>query len=152
MTPLVALITPIAPATDLWDYLANTLPAGALINGLGLGALAILFATDRVLTKGQHLRRVADLTAANELALTVSEAARVRELAERDRFHNAILEEKDRAFAIVERSRDGYKEATALERARADRATEALSEFADLGRLATQLLRSLDEVQKGPSA
>jgi hypothetical protein len=130
-----------AAPTDLWAYLAQTAPAGALINGLGLGALAILFATDRVLTKGQHLRRIADLVTAHTAAL---EAQRV--------YHLAILAEKDRAMTIVTESRDGYKEATEIERERANTATEALSEFADLGRLATQLLASLDSVQKGPDS
>jgi G:T/U-mismatch repair DNA glycosylase len=140
-----------AVPTDVWDYFSQTVPAGALINGLGLGALAILFATDRILTKGQHLRRIGDLVTAYAKAEEAASTAHTAELEARDRYHSAILVEKDKALAIVTESRDGYKAATKLERERADTATKALGEFSELGRLATHLLRSLDEA-KGPSA
>lgn len=138
-----------APPGDVWAYLSATIPAGALINGLGLGAMAILFATDRILTKGQHLRRVADLVSAYAKAETAMLLAHANELTARDRYHSAILAEKEKALGLVVESRDGYKIATEKERDRADRATTALGEFKELGELATHLLRSLDEVQKG---
>ncbi len=134
---------------DWLGYLTATLPAGGVVNALGLGALAVLFATNRILTVGQHNSRVADIVKAHvesraELVRNNAEA-----IAQQERYHAAIIAEKDRAFAVVEKSRDGYKEATEVERGRADRATDALGEFTELGKLATQLLRSLDEVQKG---
>jgi hypothetical protein len=91
---------------DLWQWFATSVPAGAVINGLGLGALAALFATDRILTKGQHERRVADIV----------------------RGHELILVEKDKALAEMRDSRDYYRQARVEEKERADVTTSKLAE------------------------
>lgn len=73
---------------DVGSWFAASVPAGALINGFGIGALAFLFARDIILTRGQHLRRVADIQTAQDKAD-----------AEKDRAHLAAIAEKDQRIA-----------------------------------------------------
>lgn len=91
---------------DFWDWMATNIPASTAINGFGLGVLAILFATDRILTKGQHTRRVADI----------------------EKGHTLVLAEKDRAYSEMRESRDYYRQARIEERDRAETVTEKLAE------------------------
>lgn len=81
---LSAMATSGAPVANFWDYLDNTAPVGAIANALGLGSLAVLFATDRVLTKGQHLRRMGDKDKAHaaEIVLIEKNAAAEKAAAE----------------------------------------------------------------------
>lgn len=123
--------------SDFWGYLASTLPAGAVVNGVGLLSLAALFAGDRILTIGQHKRRIADL-----------ETAYAAELAARDRYHADIVSLKDDAYAELKVSRDFYREARDEERARAAKVTDQLSEVADLAKLSTRLLASFNEAAR----
>lgn len=126
-----------APPADVWTWLSASIPAGAVVNGLGLLSLAALFASDRILTKGQHTRRVADI-----------EAAHAKELEARDEYHAAIVTLKDEAYAELKTSRDYYREARIEERNRADKVTDQLAEVAELARLSTHLLASFDEAAK----
>lgn len=105
-----------------WEWVTSTTSVDQIVTGLGLGALALLFATDRIITKGQHLRRVADLIAHHE----------------RER---AALELRT---ADVIEYRDGWKEAARVERERADRATESVSTIASTQTEILHVLRSLD--------
>lgn len=122
---------------DIWSWLSASLPAGAVVNGLGVGALAVLFASDRVLTKGQHLRRVADITTANSLAI-----------AELGKHYEELAASKDEAYRELKESRDYYRDARIEERNRADKVTDQLAEVAELARLTTHLLTSFDEAAK----
>lgn len=122
---------------DIWTWFSASLPVSTLINGLGIGALTVLFATDRVLTKGQHLRRIADLVAAHDA-----------ELRARDEYHATILTIKGQAYAELVTSRDYYREARIEERSRAEKVTDQLAEVAELARLSTNLLVSFNEAAK----
>lgn len=134
-----------------WDWFATTAPAGAVIQALGLGALAILFATDRIITKGGHTRRVADITTAHDAivaALTTSHAAAVAELA---KHHAELIGAKDAAYAEMQTSRDYYRQARLTEQDRADKATDQLAETAELAKLTVKLLASFDEAARDAS-
>jgi hypothetical protein len=107
---------------DVFQWLAESLPAGAIVNGLGLGALAILFAGDRILTRGQHERRVADIV----------------------KGHDAVLAEKATQLADMRESRNYYRDARLEERGRADEVTGKLAELAqENGQLVAQLLEAV---------
>jgi hypothetical protein len=107
---------------DVWQWLSASVPAGAVINGLGLGALAMLFATDRILTKGQHERRVADI----------------------QKGHDLVLIEKAAQHTEMRESRDYYRDARLEERERANDATSKITELAEEnGQLVTQLLAAV---------
>jgi hypothetical protein len=107
---------------DVWEWLSATVPAGAVINGLGLGALAALFATDRILTKGQPERRVADI----------------------QKGHDLVLAEKATQLGDMRDSRDYYREARLEERDRANEITGKLAELAhENGQLVNQLMTAV---------
>lgn len=122
---------------DFWQWLSMSVPAGAIINGFGLLSLAALFATDRILTRGQHGRRVADITLAHE-----------KEVADLKAHHAALVAEKDERYAELKASRDYYRTAVDVERGRADKLVDHLGESAELAKLATHLLGSLEEAAK----
>lgn len=106
----------------LWDWITSTTDGDALFTTLGLGVLAVLFATDRILTKGAHERRTADLQA----------------------HHARELKEKDARIAEAKESREGWKAVALKERERADKATEPAVHAAEaLGNVA-HVLESLD--------
>jgi hypothetical protein len=107
---------------DLWQWIVTSTSVDNMLTAAGLGSLALLFAADRILTKGQHLRRVADLIAHHE----------------RER---AALEQRT---ADALESRDGWKEAARVERERADRATASVSKLGDTQEEILHVFRSLD--------
>ncbi|QDP45529.1 hypothetical protein SEA_FUZZBUSTER_45 [Microbacterium phage FuzzBuster] len=101
-----------------WEWITTSIPAGAALSGVGVGAFVTAILTDRLFTRGQHLRRVADLNAHHE-----------RELLRLNEHHARELAEKDARMADLRESRDGYKEAAAIERERADTATATVGEI-----------------------
>ncbi|WOF23855.1 hypothetical protein N8K70_04005 [Microbacterium betulae] len=106
--------------------MTTTTSVDQVLTALGLGALAILFATDRVMTKGQHTRRVADLTA----------------------HHNRELATQAGILAEMRESRDYYRQARLEERARADAATDRLAESVEVAKASLQALQALDEAAR----
>lgn len=109
---------------SLWDWITTSTSVDSVLTTLGLGALAVLFATNRILTRGQHLDRIADLKEhhARELAAAA-----------------------DRLEATDE-SRKEWRSAAHDERARADAATTAANELGnEFGKLAVGMLSSIDE-------
>lgn len=134
---------------DFWQWLSASIPAGAVLNGGGLVFLATLFATDRILTKGQHERRMADLTKAFDKlteALTASHAASIAEIT---KHHAAILVEKEARYTELQQSRDTYLAGQEQERLRADKLAHELSTgLNEFGQLTTHLLQSFNEAAK----
>lgn len=112
----------------LWDWFTGTASVDSALTALGLGALAILFATDRIITKGQHLRRVQDLVAHHERE-RAAEAARLADVVE---------------------SRNGWKEAARLERERADLATATAAKTSAVLNRVLHVLESLDRALPTP--
>lgn len=112
---------------DAWDWITSTTTVDSLLTTLGIGALAVLFATDRILTKGQHIRRVLDL----------------------EQHHTRERAEWQSRYDDLKESRDTYKEATREERERADKATAAVGDMAEALRANVHVLSSLEEVAKG---
>lgn len=108
-------------APNLWEWIATTTSVDSLVTGAGSVTIAILFASDRILTKGQHERRTADLI----------------------RFH-------EREIAELTRSRDGWKAAYADEKARADSATSTLGDMSEPLKSIEHVLASLDRALPHP--
>lgn len=73
----------------VWEWITSGSVENAA-TALGLGVLAILFATDRILTNGQHMRRVADLVAYHE-------RERTQLMESRDYWRKAAGVQQDRA-------------------------------------------------------
>lgn len=110
-----------------WEWITTTTSVDNMLTTLGLGGLAILFATDRILTKGQHTRRTADLEA----------------------HHQRELAEKDSRLAAVDESRREWKQAALTERERADKATEGMATVAGSLARVEHVLESLDRALGG---
>lgn len=122
---------------DLWEWITTTTSFDNVITALGLGVLAFLFARDLILTRGAHLRRVADLTTNHEKLLAEKDANHARELAE-----------KDSRLATVDESRREWKEATRLATEQRDKATASLGEMAGAHAGILHVLESLDQAVK----
>lgn len=92
---------------------------------LGLGALVFLFATDRILTKGQHERRVADIVGGHDKLIAIVSERLGEVTTSRNYYREALQEEKTRADALakhlaelgVEASQAAATTMTALEEA-----------------------------------
>lgn len=125
------------PVTDVWGYLAATFPAGTVVSGVGVGVFVIAILRDKLLTSGQHLRRVADIVAAHELALKVMADS-----------HAAILVAKEAAYAEMKGQRDYYREARIEERDRAEKATNALGEMVDVVKANNHFMGEFVQVAK----
>jgi len=132
---------------DFWEWAATTMPAGAIVNAFGLGALAILFATDRVLTKGQHTRALARVESAHDKltdALTNGQGAAVAELI---KHHDELGEAKDALYSEMTKSRDYYRDARLVEQIRANTVTDQLGEVAlEIGKLANHTIGSFNSL------
>lgn len=123
---------------NLWEWFTtNTAPLDLFAAG-GTVLIATLFATDRILTKGSHLRRVADITSAYEKRIEDLIAFHARELAEKDRSSEALKE-----------SRAEWKTAAQVERARADKVTDSYGAIADAISGVGHVLGSLDAAIDG---
>lgn len=107
---------------NLWEWISTTTDGDALFTTLGLGVLAFLFARDLILTRGAHLRRVADLEA----------------------FHAKVLAEKEARLDDTREALGLQKEASNAERERADRATATMEGVADSLSQVQHVLASLD--------
>ena len=99
---------------DFWSWITAT-SAETYLTGAGALGLAALFATNRIITRGQHNDRIQDLKGHHE-----------RELAE------------------IRTSRDGWKVIALSERERADAATSTLGNMADTLQDVEHVLVSLD--------
>lgn len=135
---------------SLWEWITTTTSLETLFTTLGLGSMALLFATDRILTKGQHLRRVQDLVAAHEQRVADMSAAYDRRIEDLIAHHAREIAEKDNRLADLAESRDGYKEAARLERERADTVTTAFSGAAGALTDIQHVLESLDRALPSP--
>lgn len=120
--------------------------AGAVGNAVGFALLAFLFANDRILTRGQHDRRTADKQAAHDLIVGNLKEAHASALSELGLHFVTLSGVKDVAYSEVKESRDYYRAARLEERDRADKVTDQLAESNELGKLATHLLRSFNEL------
>jgi hypothetical protein len=134
---------------DLWTWFATSTSVDSLLTTGGGLTLAALFATNRILTRGQHLDRVGDLRKAHEREVTIMTQNHARELAEKDAAHTRERDSWDQRYAEQKEALANQTAATALERERADRATDSLGRVAEALETTTHVLESLDEVAKG---
>lgn len=133
-----------------WEWITTTTSVETLFTTLGLGSLAILFATDRILTKGQHLRQIQALVKAQDERVADMVEAHEQRIADLSAHHTRELVEKDSRIADVIESRDGWKEAARLERERADKVTAAFTDVAGAVTDIQHVLESLDRALPSP--
>lgn len=132
----------------IWQYLSASVPAGAVLNGLGLGTLALLFARDLILTRGQHLRRSEEQKAAHADIVRIMGDTHRASIAELVTHHTALDAVKDERYAEMRDRMAYYRDARLEEKARADKVTDQLVEFAELAKLNTHVLKSIDEAAR----
>lgn len=107
--------------------LLGTLTLQDIGQTVGLAALALLFASDRILTKGQHERRIADL----------------------EKAHAALFAERDNRLSDMTTSRDYYREARNAEAERADALAGQLGKLAaEASRSASETMTALEEAAR----
>ena len=135
---------------DVWEWVTSTTSVDRILSTLGLGVVAILFARDLILTRGAHLRRVADIVAAWEQRVQDMLASWERERQALVAHHERELAEKDSRLSDMRESREGYKEATRIERARADTATAGMSELAPAMTSVLHVMESLNRALPNP--
>lgn len=103
-------------ATALAPFDVGTFFGGITLESLaqaaGLGLLVFLFGTDRILTKGQHERRVADIVAAHVQLLSERQARMDDLKASRDYHRDTAKVESDRADRLAEQLREVTLEAS----------------------------------------
>jgi hypothetical protein len=122
---------------SLYEWFVSTVSVDSMLNTLGLGVLALLFATDRIMTKGQHTRRVADIVTGFE-----------ERFADSGKAHEGLLAEIRDRYAEMRDSRDYWRDAYNEEKSRGDSATQALVETTDIAKVAAHALSSLNEATK----
>lgn len=125
---------------NFWEWFTSTASVDQVVQVLGLGTLAFLFARDLILTKAQHLRRVQDLIDAHNLRVKDLLAHHERERVE----WQARLDE-------VRQSRDGWKEAEHVQRERANAATATVAEMSSVQVSTLHVLQSLNSALPSPS-
>lgn len=131
---------------DFWEWVTASIPAGAVVNGLGLGALAILFASDRIQTRGQGTRALAKADKAHDDLTTALKDSHKAAIAELVKHHTELIAEKERIFLEMRDSRNYYREARLEERARAEQVTDKLAETVDeYAKLTNHILSSVTE-------
>lgn len=113
-----------------WEWVTTTTSPDSWLTTLGVGTLAILFATNRILTRGQHLDRIADLTSNHAREMKALMDSQSRELAALNLHHERELAEKDAHVERVDESRKEWREAERLQRIRADEATATMGVMA----------------------
>lgn len=120
---------------NIWEWITTTTSVDSIVSTLGLGALAVLFATNRIWTIGQVNARIADLKEHQE-----------RELLQKDAAYDSMVAEKDARYAEMKESRDYYRGARLEERGRVERLTDQLFESNETARAAVHALTALGEV------
>lgn len=114
-------------AVTPWEWVTAT-SFDTLLTALGGLTLAALFATNRILTRGQHLDRVADLK----------------------EHHARELDEKEARIAEVKESRDGWKAVALTERERANAAASSVEDVGDSLVRIEHVLESIDSALPEP--
>lgn len=122
-----------------WEWFAATFPAGALVSGGGVGVFVTAILTDRLFTRGQHLRIVNALLAHHQREREADAAHHARELAE-----------KDARIADAHEARDVYKETAVTERARADTSIAVTGEMSSTLDSVLHVMQSLDRALPNP--
>lgn len=150
------------PVDAFWGWVGSSIPAGALLNGLGLGVLAVLFARDLILTRGQHSRRVADLERAYQAqidTLTTANAEVVRimgdnhkaAIAELTSHHAALIAVKDAQYADMRERMNYYRDARLVEQERNTKLTDQLAETTEAVKVSAYVLQAIDQAAKDAS-
>lgn len=105
---------------NVWEWITSGTPEG-FFSQIGLGAIAVLFATNRILTIGQHRSRVADIK----------------------EFNAALVAEKDRQIQAQTIRGDYYRDAYNQERETSEKLMDGLLEAQGTAALTSEALDRL---------
>jgi len=127
--------------TDIWQWFMANVTIQGTVNILGLSLLVILFSRDLILTKGQHERRVADISKnyfdrANEREAAHDEAM----LAKDERYADLLTR-----YAEMKESRDYYRQSRIQEQDGKDKVVSALIESNKGLHVAARALAAFDQ-------
>lgn len=129
---------------DFLTWLGGVEPS-AVINALGLGSLAVLFATDRIKTRGQANRELAQRDQAHAALVAALKDAHAQIVAALVANHADALAQRDERNNELKTSLGKMEEARNVERDRADSATAMLGRAVDAVEVSNHLLESLGE-------
>lgn len=131
----LATATPTASTPDMWGWLSGTLSVSDVISGSGLAFIVFLFAGRKILTIADHRARIADL----------------------EKYYGALLKEKgtsaaalatasDARYDEMRESRNYWREAHNVQRARAEKAEDGVRELGvEYAQLSNHLLGSIEQ-------
>ena len=105
--------------------------ASPLVNVVGVGIFVIAILRDKLMTFGQHMRRMGD-----------AEKAHAAAIAELSNHYVTLAGVQDRSYVELKESRDYYRAARLEERVRADRVTDQLAEIVEYIKLTNHMLAS----------
>lgn len=129
---------------DLWEWITTTIPAGGAVSAVGVSVFVIAILTDKLMTQAQHLRRIADLTANHERELASLRANHEREQASLREHHAREMANMQARLDEMRESREAYKEATQIERSRADKVIDAVPDISGVVGDVLHVMQSLD--------
>jgi hypothetical protein len=132
------------PSVPLWEQWLSPTAIERLVQFGGLGFLAWLFATGRIITNKQHEARVADLMKYADAEKVASDANHARELAQAEARRIEMMREKDVRFDGMKESRDSWRDLARNANSRADLATNQLMESNEVVGLAVQQIQALE--------
>lgn len=129
---------------ELWEQWLTPVALERLIQFGGLGFLAWLFASGRILTNKQHEARFADLVKYADAEKKASDENHARELQQMASHHLDMMREKDVRFDGMKESRDSWRDIARVSTQRADLATAQLVESNEVVGLAVQQIQALE--------
>jgi hypothetical protein len=152
---LVAVAAIRTAVPDWGSWLGDTISAQSILQLLGGGVLIILFATNRILTRGQHLDRIADLQKHHAAEMDAAEERRKGEVAAAEAKYTLMLSEKDARYSEQKEQLTYWQNTAARHDARANKATEQLVEMNEVAKFGVHALHSFEEAaaaERGESA
>ena len=132
---------------DFLTWLSGVDPS-AVINALGLGSLAILFATDRIKTRGQVMRELAERDKNHDKVVAALEKSQAATLAALMTNHTDQITGRDERILELKQSLARLEDARNVERERANAATGMLGKAVDAVEVSNHLLESLGTATK----
>jgi hypothetical protein len=145
---LVAIAAVRTVNPDWGSWLGDTISAQSILQLLGGGILILLFATNRILTRGQHLDRIADLQKHHAAEMVAAEERRKGDVAAAEAKYTLMLSEKDARYSEQKEQLVYWQNTAERHDVRANKATEQLVEMNELAKLSVHAFASFEEAAK----
>jgi len=146
-------ISPPSDPTDLWQWFMENITVQGSLNIAGLALLVVLFSRDLILTRGQHERRVLDITGNYEKRLAENAAFHGSALEAMKTAHAEALAGKDARYSDLQarydemkESRNYYRASRLQEKDDKESAMSALVEANQGLQVAARALAALDQL------